>query len=486
MYRLIALATTAALGLAFAPVADIGADIGAETIIAVDGTAPPTGDAVIAMIDTGINPYHEVFRDDSDRAYEHPSTYIDGFPEDAPALELTFNADSYEEALAADCALWQSVKRGELYWFPGTKIIGGISFNYAAVTCGEQGLAGETHILDNGGHGTMVASRAAAANTADWGACPSCRLVAIEYTGSVDLLGPGGSEDAPVEAISFAADHRDWIDVQSNSWGPIVPVYDPTSAGGLLGSNPGFIRAVERVSAAQPAFWASGNGAAFRGGVAGHPTFLNPSATPSAIMVGGHDSGYVNVWPGFPPHLVSDSCDAWAANAGSYDAVGDDVGGGTSGATPFVAGNAAELIAQARGLLGDTSTGQTADDVFATGDAGAITEGPLADGVLDRDEWQRLLYTTASDRPERQYEDGPPCGAFGAPYNELPILWADVPDGYPEYVNIGYGAVDTEAMSRAGQVLLGELPIPDRTSTDRYFELHEAVGGQTHTAYTMP
>ncbi|MFT6942027.1 MAG: hypothetical protein ACJA2F_000207, partial [Nitriliruptoraceae bacterium] len=154
--------------------------------------------------------------------------------------------------------------------------------------------------------------------------------------------------------------------------------------------------------------------------------------------------------------------------------------------TPFVAGNAAELIAQARGLLGDTSTGQTADDVFATGDAGAITEGPLADGVLDRDEWQRLLYTTASDRPERQYEDGPPCGAFGAPYNELPILWADVPDGYPEYVNIGYGAVDTEAMSRAGQVLLGELPIPDRTSTDRYFELHEAVGGQTHTAYTMP
>lgn len=443
----------------------------------------PTGQAVVAVIDTGINPYHLEFRDDSPLALQHPSTYIDGYPTDIPALELTLDAGSYEEALEADCALWASVERGKLYWVPGTKIVGAASFQNASASCDSGTLTGEVHILDNGGHGTMTASRATAES---YGACPECRVVAIEYTGSVNLINPAGSEDGPMDAIALAAEHRDWIDLQSNSWGPIAPVYDPTGLGGLLAANPEFVAEVERVSALQPAFWASGNGAAFRGGALGHPTFLTPHATPSAIMVGGHDSGYVQTWPGFPPHLVSDSCDSWAAHEDSIHESGDSVGGGTSGATPYAAGQAARILSDARALLGDTSTGQSADGVMASGDPGAITSGPLADGQLTREEWQRILYTTATDRPVAQHEDGPTCGIGGAPYNEVPVRWSDVPAGFPEYLNIGYGAVDDPAWALTQQVLRGEADLPDRSTTDAYFTAHHAAGGVTHTVYTAP
>jgi len=299
-------------------------------------------------------------------------------------------------------------------------------------------------------------------------------VVAIEFATT--------SWDSPLDSIGFAAQHADWIDVQSNSWYPTVPVYEPTGVS-PQGTPPHFIAEVERVSAAMPAFWASGNGAANSGGALGHPTFLTPHATPSAIMVGGHDSGYVNVWPGFPPHLVSDSCGAWRANSHSVD-TSDDSGPGTSVATPYVAGGGARILAQARALLGDTGTGKQDGTVMASGDPGDISAGPLADGVLTREEWQRVLYTTATPRPEAQFEDGSSCVGTHHPYTSTPVRWADVPDGYPEYVHIGYGAVDDPAIELEARVLRGETPLPNRTATDEYFAAHHTIGGETHELYT--
>lgn len=447
---------------------------------------PASADAVVAFVDTGINPYHVTFRDDSPRAYEHPSTYIDGYPADAIALQLTFDAEDYRAAVIADCErVWQHVEPGTLYWFPGTKIVGAISFNAGGnVTCGSNGPSGQV-ILDTGGHGTMVASRGA---STEYGACPDCLVAAVQFPTSIPLINPGSSTGPAVDAISWAADNAGWVDAQSNSWGPFVPAWDPTGAAGLLTANPAIVRAVEEVSQAHLAFWASGNGAAFRGGALGHPTLLAPHFTPSAVIVGGHDSGQVNVWPGFPPHVVSDSCDAWAARINTYDESGERVAGGTSGATPFVAGGAAEILRQARALLGDSRTGvREADDgtlVVAQGDSGAIADGPLADGTLTLDEWKRLVYVTATPRPARQHEDGPPC-ATGA-YGPTPVLWTDVPADYPEYVHIGYGAVDAPAVELAGQVLRGEAPAPDRASTDTFFAADHTAREQTHQVWRGP
>src|SRR5918999_2647212 len=85
----------------------------------------PTG--VVGIIDTGINPYHQTFRDDTARAYRHPSTYIPGYPADAIALPITLDEPDYWKAVAQDCEdIWAKVEPGKLYWFPGTKIIGAI------------------------------------------------------------------------------------------------------------------------------------------------------------------------------------------------------------------------------------------------------------------------------------------------------------------------------------------------------------------------
>src|SRR5688572_1791255 len=88
---------------------------------AVEGPVP--GQAVVAVVDTGINPYHVQFRDPLPRFLQHPSTYIPNFPPDAEALNLTFDAEDYNAAVLADCAEWAKVERGEMYWVPGTRIV---------------------------------------------------------------------------------------------------------------------------------------------------------------------------------------------------------------------------------------------------------------------------------------------------------------------------------------------------------------------------
>ena len=86
------------------------------------------GDAVVAFVDTGINPYHQVFRDDSPRAYQHPSTYIPGYPADAIALDVTLSLTDWAKAVRADCeSVWKTIVPNQLYWFPGTKIVGAIT-----------------------------------------------------------------------------------------------------------------------------------------------------------------------------------------------------------------------------------------------------------------------------------------------------------------------------------------------------------------------
>lgn len=427
----------------------------------------PDPTAVIAVIDTGINPYHIVFRDDSSRAQQHPSTYIDGFPKDAKALRLSLDEKDFWTAVHKDCDVWNSVKSRELYWFPGTKIIGGITFdNPTPLPCQGENFPGG-RILDDGAHGTMTASRAVGDG---YGACPECRVVAVQ--GFVN------------EAVDWSAKNASWIDAQSNSWGPFLPIWEPATGGAGFMNDSDFVRTVEGAARKHLSFWASGNGTLTRFGVLGHPTLLDPRMTPSVVMVGGHDSGYINLWPDFPPHVVSDSCNSWAAYNDHIKDSADNVGGGTSGATPFAAGGAGRILIEARRILGDSSTG-VEKGILARGPSGRVESGPLKDGKFTLEEWKEITFKTASSRPKRQREDGSVCDAVAGLvlYSSTPVMWEQVPEGYPEYLHIGYGAVDRPAVELAFGVLAGREGMPDRTATDRYFEADRTVREELHRIY---
>ena len=292
-----------------------GAGAGAASSTAQE-LPPPTPKSVVSYIDTGINPYHEVFRDTGPYAYQHPSTYIPGFPADAQALNITLPALGEEadwaELVREDCNVWKSVEPRKLYWFPGTRIVGAYSTSPAADGACQNLPTQGAEVLDYGGHGTMVSSRG---TSSEYGACKSvdCRIVMIQFPGSVNLVNPGPSNEPTIAAVKWAADNSSWIDAQSNSWGPIVPLWEPTGAAGLIAANPALVREIERANQRHAAFWASGNGVAFRFGVLGHPTIAAAHFGVNGYIVGGHDSGYMNTWPGFSPHVVADSCDAYGA-----------------------------------------------------------------------------------------------------------------------------------------------------------------------------
>ena len=441
---------------------------------AVPGREDRRSSAVVALVDTGINPYHEVFRDRSARAYRHPSTYIPGFPRKARALRLSLDEPDYVAAVRADCrTVWSKVEPGRLYWFPGTRIAGAISFSQRS-----NHLLCATPVLDGEGHGTMVASRAAAAG---YGACPDCLVVSVQVPLAFQLHQGKEPQESIIDALGWLGRNADWIDAESNSWAPGFPLWDPSGETGMLANNPALTRSIEAAASEHLGFWASGNGVAYKYGVAGHPTTASPYVTPSVIPVGAHDSGRVVAWHGAPPKLVSDGCDSWAAVHDHVTESGETVGGGTSAATPFVAGGAARILAEARTILGDTSTGVD-DGVVARGPRVLVADGPLADGELTLEEWRELVLKTASRRPVAQRSDGPPCEP--GLYTATPLEWSDVPEGYPEYLTIGYGSVDDAAVALAVDVLGGRADLPDRSSTDRFFATEAGLRSALHEVFS--
>ncbi len=211
------------------------------------------------------------------------------------------------------------------------------------------------------------------------------------------------------------------------------------------------------------------------------PTVQSAHFTPSAIRVGGQDSGYVTTWHGMSPHVVADACDNWAAQAQTLGDWGATVGGGTSSATPYVAGGAVREAIAARRLTGQRTTG-VRDGVVARGRR--TKAGPLADGVLTLAEWRDVLFHTATARPAAQPEDGPACG--DPMFHPLPVQWSAVPAQVPEWALVGYGAVDRRAVTLAGQVLAGSVANPERPDADTWFAADGQVRSVEHEVFKGP
>jgi hypothetical protein len=390
----------------------------------------------VALIDIGVNPYNHAFRDASPQAAVHPSRYLPGYPADTPALHLTLGAPSYEAAVEADRDVWASVKPHTLYWIPGTKFVG------------VYGNSGQ--ILDPSGHGTMTASRAAAA---EHSLAPDARIVAIVGLSAAN--------------VTWAAD-QPWIDVQSNSWGSLLP---PPA-------NTGLQRAFIRAARKQMVLVASGNGLAYFAGFGPQPTYLDASGPPGVILVGAHDNGRTSVWSNAPPAVVADGYGGWRADYHSIDGFSPDpIACCTSAASPYAAGGVAAIVLEARRVIA----------------SGAIpATGPLADGELAPAELRDVFLRTAQARPREGRDDGllhwageprapehvergPGANPFCPGCFTTPVEWRSIPADAPAFALIGYGSIDPVSVALAGRVLRGEIPLPQRPVDDALFAADQLV-----------
>ena len=147
----------------------------------------PKSHVVVALLDTGISPYHVVFR--RPNMTQHPSAYIGGFPKNALSLNLTFGRD-YESDVTKDKNVWEKVKDRTLYWIPGTNVL--------AISFGKFTKEGQ-YILDQQGHGTGTASVVAQEN-------PDALILMIQT-----------SDENLTEALSWAV-NQSWIDIISSQF----------------------------------------------------------------------------------------------------------------------------------------------------------------------------------------------------------------------------------------------------------------------------
>lgn len=357
----------------------------------------PTGPddvTVVAIVDTGLTPYHWDFsatrmpqHSDRDRRNDlplttAPHTWLPGFPDPGSfasysplTLTLSDTVPTYIETLySQDLDEWGKVRTSDLpdvhyYWLPGTKIVGMIDF------------VGSQVYAPPGAHG---AHTAAVSTGTIHGSCPECLLVFVNYGG------------ANLEAAVEWAMDQPWIDVVSNSYGFSLVSRDRLYSG----SNTDLQR--EASERGQTVFYSAGNGQ--------DGTFLLPNTTyfssqegPDWIVTVGAvtPSGYDFSGSGKPADL--------AAPGRSYPSIGgpmtdsEGVFGGTSNATPVVAGMYAHALSWARLRLSGASRVQTGGIVAAGDPVACGTAEPacaLADGTLTAAELRtRLLHGAIPGSP---------------------------------------------------------------------------------------
>ncbi|HYZ93640.1 MAG TPA: S8 family serine peptidase [Actinomycetota bacterium] len=448
---------------------------------------------VIAHIDSGINPYHEVFRDRSPLAYVHPSKYIPGYPRDAQALRLSLNAPTWQAAFRKDRKIWDRLlaqwEKGELggrvFWIPGTKIIAATRMSEGGVSCPASedvnpptvvavGIACTDYpILDEQGHGTMTASRMGGIGTS---LCPECRIVSIEGLGS--------------ESTKWAAD-QGWIDVQTNSWGSVAPHPAFWVADEAVGGT--FVKDIEESARKHLVYFASGNGAGFFLGWTPWPSETAPTLVEGTLWVGAHDNGHVAHWSGTPAHVVADGFRG--LTAGKHSMKGLETNGYvccSSASSPYAASEGAAILLEARRLLGDGRVGFRSGIAARGRRPAGVRSGPLVDGKLTLEELKTLVKHTAQARPQEGKHDGAAHWASGPsapavlPYGPgdnafcegcwtLPVAWTDVPEEFPAHLFIGYGGANEFSLDLARRVLRGKASAPDRSDVDAFFEDEAAL-----------
>lgn len=408
-----------------------------------------TAVTVVGVADSGINPYHLEFSaatyPDPDvlalteNFTRHPSEYIPGYPAGASALPITLGQGYFPEQ---DTPIWDgntTIQAGEMYWIPGTKIVGAVD---AGGSTGATSGADTHPILDDNGHGSGSASVSTGNR---YGYCPTCLLVVVEAL------------DETVVA------NLPWVDISTNSFGYVggLPI------GLVSGGSEETKKAAER---GQTTLFAAGNGVgnAFDVPIS---TYGSDQTGPDwNVTVGAlrRDNQRAIVGDGIPVHLS-----AWGdgnlPSACRTGTVGQCAFGGTSAATPYTAGVFGSVLTEVREALGDGRAGQKPGQVVAEGIA-VDQSVYLADGELTRAELREAVLKTAYPL-NTDNELSPFPYPVTAPYTEANVLFE------------GYGAATPNSAERAVDVLLGDAQMPERAFEDDFFEIDRAVRDSLYGGY---
>ena len=362
---------------------------------------------VVAVLDFGVNPYHHDFaaslmpqhRDaepGNDLPLDRPaSEWLPGLAGTDPGwrsfdrIDLPLSADPEEQAAAleGDAKKLQDLKVStpgavHAYWMPHTKVIG-------AATFAEDGALWR----GVGAHGVGTTS-SSVGNL--HGTCPECLLFFVE------LGGDAATGEAAIDWVM----RQPWIDAISNSYGYSIAVRDRIYSG----SNTDLQRqASER---GQTVFFSSGNGQAGAFDAPNTTEFSSQEGPDWIVTVGAVSPGRDNYYGAGPAQDDEEGHGSYvgAGKPADIAGIGSDyptaytsptVGGtgasgfgGTSNATPQIAGLYSRTLYRARTALSGPSRSQ-AGGVVATGAhacGAARVECELGDGALTAGELRQRLF----------------------------------------------------------------------------------------------
>lgn len=422
------------------------------------GAGGPDDAVVVAVLDFGFVPYHWDFlaskmpqARDADPSNDvpldrPPHEWLPGFPQPQHAFESYSPVDltlerrdpttPVAELVNSDKGKWEKVKTSSsaeihYYWFPRTKIIGAIDFG-----------TGNIHGAPND-HGTGTTS-VSVGNI--HGTCPECLLFFIDLRGA--------SIEESEAAINWAM-AQPWIDAITNSYGFSLGVRDRLYSGSDV------VAQKDATLRGQSIFFSAGNGqeGAF---VVPNTTYFSSQEGPDWIItVGAVSPGEDNYYQSSTPRTNTHASYSGHGKAADIASIGSrypsaytatEVGGtgpsgfgGTSNATPTIAGLYARALYMARRALPGPSRVQR-DGLIAVGspfECGAkIRDCELRDGRLTIDELRTRLFHGAMHTS---------AGMTLAGYGELP------PVGEDEFLNEGHGSYFGREAGPASKAWLEEF-----------------------------
>ena len=372
---------------------------------------------VVAVIDSGMNPYHWDFlaskmpqhlnagSQDDLPLDQDPASWVPGHPgaqafASYQALNLSV-ADAASdpqmvpsELHEQDLAEWSKINYSEgstndainMYWIPGTKVIGHVAFGGAFglvepttsnVVDGLLGPStGPVDTFASESHGIGSAS----VSTGNYhGTCPNCVLVYVH--------GPSEWANEWVAA-------QDWIDLQTNSWGLSL-------TGGAVRDNiyAGSNTEIQRIGVERGQSWfqSAGNGLANAFTVPSSTLLSSQKGPDWIVTVGAIEPEGSSVGHNRPVDVSSLGTDYPSATGGGDSVTAEGDFSGTSNATPVISGIYGQALYRLRRLFDGPSRMQV-EGVIASGPARcgeANAQCAMADGQLTVHELQQALFLGA-------------------------------------------------------------------------------------------